>query len=102
MRRNFVPQVAYFSAPARFGQAIAHLSQLLNQRVDLHLLAVDLRVELIQQVFGKTCLDFQVDEAFSIGLGISMGCIGHDFGQGSDVLYNFSSPSYLNYLQGDS
>ena len=63
MRWNFVTQVAYFSAPTRFGQAIAHLSQLLDQRVDLLLLAVHLRIQLVEQVFGKARLDFQVDEA---------------------------------------
>lgn len=63
MRRNFVAQVAYLSAPTRFGKSVAHLTQLLYQRVDLLLLAIHLRVELIEQVFGEARLDLQVDEA---------------------------------------
>lgn len=63
MRWNFVAQIAHFSATSRLGQAITHLAQLLNERINLLLLAINLRVELVQQVFGKTGLDFQVDQA---------------------------------------
>ena len=63
MRRDFIAQVAHFSAASRFGQAIAHLAQLLNQRIYLLLLAIHLRIELVEQVFGKAGLDFQVDQA---------------------------------------
>ena len=63
MGRDFVAQVAHFSAAARFGQAIPHLAQLLNQRVNLLLLAVHLCIELVQQVFGEASLDFQVNQA---------------------------------------
>jgi hypothetical protein len=63
MRRDFVAQVAQFGAATRLGQAVAHLPQLSNQRIDLLLLSVDLRIELVEQVFGKACLDLQVDQA---------------------------------------
>ena len=63
MRRDFIAQVAHLGTSTRFGQAIAHLAQLLKKRVDLLLLAIHLRIELVQQVFGKTGLDFQVNQA---------------------------------------
>ena len=63
MRRDFVAQVAHFGAATRLGQTVTHLAQLLNQRVDLLLLAVNLRTELVEQVFGEACLDFQVNQA---------------------------------------
>ena len=63
MGRDFVAQIAHFSAATRFGQTVSHLAQLLDQRVNLLLLAVDLRIELVEQIFGEAGLDFQVDQA---------------------------------------
>jgi predicted component of type VI protein secretion system len=42
MRRNFVPQIAHLCAAARLGQSVTHLAQLLDERVNLLLLSVDL------------------------------------------------------------
>ena len=63
MRRDFVTQIAHFSATAGLGQALTHLAQFLNQRINLLLLAVHLRIELVQQVFGETGLDLQINQA---------------------------------------
>jgi len=63
MRRNFITQVAHLGAATRFGQTISHLAQLLDQRVNLLLLSVNLRIELVEQIFGEAGLDFQVDQA---------------------------------------
>ena len=63
MGRDFVAQIAHLGTPARFGQAVTHLAQFGDQRVNLLLLEIDLRVELVEQVFGETGLDFKVDQA---------------------------------------
>ncbi len=63
MRRNFIAQIARLGAATRLGQAVAHLTQFLNQRVNLLLLAVHLRIELVEQVFCKAGLDFEVNQA---------------------------------------
>ena len=63
MRRNFIAQIARLGTATRLGQALAHLTQLLNQRVNLLLLAVYLCIELVEQVFGEARLDFEVDQA---------------------------------------
>ena len=63
MRRNLVAQITHLSTTTRLGQAVTHLAQLLNQRINLLLLAVDLCIELVEQVFGKTGLDLQVNQA---------------------------------------
>ena len=38
-------------------------TSLQSLRVNLLLLAVDLCIELVEQVFGKACFDFQVNQA---------------------------------------
>lgn len=63
MRRNVVSQIAHLSATARFRQTIAHGTQLMHQGVDLLLLPVHQRIELVQQVFGKARLDFKLNQA---------------------------------------
>ena len=62
MRRNFIAQIARLCTATRLGQAVAHLPQLLNQRINLLLLAIHLGIELVEQVFGKARLDFEVDQ----------------------------------------
>ena len=63
MRRDLVTQIAHLGATARFGQALTHLAQLLNERINLLLLSVHLRIELVEQVFGETGLDLQINQA---------------------------------------
>lgn len=63
MRRDVVAQVAHLSATARFRQTITHGAQLMHQGVDLLLLPVHQRIELVQQVFGKARLDFKLNQA---------------------------------------
>ena len=71
MRRDFIAQITRLGTAPRLGQAVAHLTQLLNQRVNLLLLAVHLRIELVEQVFGKAGLDFEVDQAiFDVGWNV--------------------------------
>ena len=71
MRRNFIAQIAHLGTTARLRQAVAHLTQLLNQRINLLLLAVQLRIELVEQVFSKARLDFEVNQAiFDVGWNV--------------------------------
>ena len=87
MRRDLVAQIAHLSAAPCLWQALAHLAQLLNEGVDLLLLAIHLGVELVEQVFGETGLDFKVDQSVFNGERDVHGCIGHDFtGTDGDLL----------------
>ena len=63
MGRDLIAQIAHFGTTARLGQTVTHLAQLLNERVNLLLLAVHLRVELIEQIFGKARFDLQINQA---------------------------------------
>ena len=63
MRWNFVTDIAHLGPTARFGQAVTHLAQFVHQGVNLQLLAIDLCIELVQQIFGETGLDFEINQA---------------------------------------
>ena len=58
MRWQLIAQVAW-AGLSRLGQLLAQLAQLLQQRVDALLLAVDGQVQRFQQVFAVAGLDLQ-------------------------------------------
>ena len=78
MRGNLVTQRAW-GALSGFGQAFAQQAQLVQQQIDLLLLAVELIVQLFQQVVAVGGLDLQIDQAALDGLGNVHARIGHDF-----------------------
>jgi chemotaxis protein CheY-P-specific phosphatase CheC len=63
MGRDLVAQIAHFGTTARLGQAVTHLAQLLNERVNLLLLAIDLRIELVEQIFSEAGFDLEINQA---------------------------------------
>lgn len=77
MGRQLVAQVAGPGAAA-LGHLLPELDELLDQAVDLLLLSVYRQIQLIQQVFGETGLDFQILDAARERLGVFHGPIGQE------------------------
>lgn len=69
MGREFVGGAAV-SVGVAVRHLLANLPNLAHQQVNVLLLADDDLVELIQQVFGETGLDFQIGESLLGGLGV--------------------------------
>ena len=81
VRRDFVSQAARLGGN-RVEQSLAQRAQFLTQLLDLLLLAIDSAIERLEQIVGKTQLDFEFGDArfgvvssvVSGGHVISPGC----------------------------
>ena len=66
MWRQFIAQIALASGSA-FWHLTAQLAHLSQECIDAELLLVNQLIELLQQIFGVTGLDFQRHQAFFYG-----------------------------------
>ena len=77
MRRQLVAQIARRAGVAA-RLLLAQLLQLVQQRINLQLLAVDRHVQLLQQVFAVAGFDFQLGQALlgvreGVAVGVAVG-----------------------------
>jgi len=77
MRRQIISQTARRSDPTLCSRPWSQISDLANQNIDLLLLADDVLVEFVEQVFGEAGLDLEVGQALFHVVGLFHGSIGH-------------------------